>query len=99
MQVVIDIDDEVYERLKNSEVLVSGLRSGKHFLSKVCMAVANGDIIPKGHGDLIDSSNLLFINDYDGENERIYVPYYEIENAKPIIKADKEWIKKWKKID
>jgi hypothetical protein len=45
MQVVIDIDDEIYERLKNSEVLVSGLRSGKHFLSKVCMAVANGEPI------------------------------------------------------
>ncbi len=42
MQVVIDIDDEIYERLRNSEVLVSGLRSGKTFLSKVCMAVANG---------------------------------------------------------
>jgi hypothetical protein len=42
MQVVIDIDDEIYERLKNSEVMVSGLRSGKTFLSKVCMAVANG---------------------------------------------------------
>jgi hypothetical protein len=42
MEVVIDIDDEIYERLKNSEVLVSGFRSGKTFLSKVCMAVANG---------------------------------------------------------
>lgn len=90
MQVVIDIDDEIYERLRNSEVMVSGLRSGKTFLSKVCMAVANGVPLPKGHGDLIDSSNLLCINDYDGENERIYVPYYEIENSKPIIKADKE---------
>ena len=45
------------------------------------MAVANGVELPKGHGDLIDSSNLLCVNEYDGENERIYVPYYEIENA------------------
>lgn len=47
MQVVINIEDEVYKRLKNSEVLVSGLRSGKTFLSKVCMAVANGVPLPQ----------------------------------------------------
>jgi len=90
MELVINLDDEIYEVLKNGGTVVSGLLGGKTFLSKVCMAVVSGVPLPKGHGDLIDRSNLLCISEYDGENERIYVPYYEIENAKPIIKADKE---------
>ena len=64
------------------------LRNGKSLLGQIIKAIKTGTPLPKGHGDLIDSSNLLCINEYDGENERIYVPYYEIENAKPIIKAD-----------
>lgn len=91
MQVVIDIDDKIYETLRNSEVLVSGLRSGKTFLSKVCMAVANGvplDVsLSEEHENLVDVSGLLTVTEYDGENERTYVPYSEIENA-AIIKAD-----------
>ena len=50
MELVIDIDDEIYEALKSGGIVVSGLRSGKTFLSKVCMAVASGVPLPKGHG-------------------------------------------------
>ena len=42
MQVVIDIDKEIYETIKNNVIVISGLRNGKKFLSNVFMAVANG---------------------------------------------------------
>lgn len=47
--------------------------------------------LPKGHGDLIDVSNLLTVTDIreDG-SEFTYVPYSEIEDAPIIIEADKE---------
>jgi hypothetical protein len=87
MQVVIDIDDEIYERLRNSEVLVSGLRSGKTFLSKVCMAVANG--IPLGvapHEEYEDKPYV--IEEFNGDFHSLL-----------FIKPKKERQKKWKKID
>lgn len=46
--------------------------------------------LPEEHGDLIDISNLLTVTEYDGENEKVYVPYNEIENVKPIIEANKK---------
>ena len=86
MQVVINIEDETYERLKNSEILVSGLRSGKHFLSKVCMAVANGVELPKGHGDLVDIDK-VFERMKVTKNYDILVA---LTRVNPIIKADKK---------
>ena len=35
MELVINLDDEIYEALKNDAVKISGLRSGKTFTSKV----------------------------------------------------------------
>ena len=83
---VINIEDETYERLKNSEILVSGLRSGKHFLSKVCMAVANGVELPKGHGDLVDIDK-VFERMKVTKNYDILVA---LTRVNPIIKADKK---------
>lgn len=46
-------------------------------------------ILPKGHGDLIDRSNLITITDISADGiEFTYVPYSEIENAPTIIEAD-----------
>lgn len=53
MQIVIKLDEGIYEALKNGEVMISGLRSGKTFLSKIFTAVANGTPLPKGHEKLI----------------------------------------------
>ena len=86
MQVVIDIDDEIYERLRNSEVLVSGLRSGKHFLSKVFMAVADGVELPKGHGRIADIDKVL----EEMRATRTYDIPFILERVKPIVEADKE---------
>ena len=88
MEVVIDIDEKIYRHVVSTQFCIPCLRNGKSLLEQILKAIRTGTPLPKGHGDLIDSSNLLCINDYDGENERIYVTYYEIENAKPINKAD-----------
>ena len=84
MQVVIETDDKLYNRIKYLEP------KSNTMLDVLIRSVQNGTPLPKGHGDLIDRSNLLCISEYDGENEKIYVPYYEIENALTIIEADEE---------
>ena len=56
MELVINIDDEIYEALKNGGIMarmVSGVRSGKTIASKICRAIATGVPLPKGHGDLM----------------------------------------------
>lgn len=54
-------------------------------------AIRNGIPLPKGHGRLIDVSELITTTDIreDG-SEFTYVSYSEIENAPTIIEADKE---------
>ena len=81
IELVIKIPEEDFERCK------------KRFQMRINTmgdAIANGTLLPKGHGDLIERSNLLTVTDYDGENEKVYVLYDEIDNAPTIIKADKE---------
>lgn len=83
MQVVIHIDKEIYEALKNGEVMISGLRSGKTFMAKIFTAVANGTPLPKGCGRLIDKDAL-------GEKLHRYTeaPYQyalTVFNESPII--------------
>lgn len=102
MELVIDIDDEIYEVLKNGGIVVSGMRSGKTFASKLCMAVANGTPLSKGHGRIGDLDKL------DNRLKRIQSRHADpidvtgnaiacgialardvIDNAPKIIEADK----------
>ena len=80
MQIVIDIDEETLQDFYDSRYVSPHIKE----------ALRNGTPLLKGHGDLIDKSNLLTVTDYDGENEKTYVLYEEIENAPIIIEADKE---------
>lgn len=61
MKIVIDIPKSFYETLKKVDetVIVSGQRSGKTLMSVIYNAIINGVPLPKGHGDLIDRSELL----------------------------------------
>jgi len=87
MQIVIDILDDDYERLKVYEKAPFC-----SLTSRVYEAVANGLLIPKGHGDLIDRNELNkdlianeWITDDDGGGlEEI------LFNAPTIIEADTE---------
>ncbi|MCR5201828.1 MAG: hypothetical protein K6D02_01855 [Lachnospiraceae bacterium] len=50
---------------------------------------ANDAPLPKGHGDLIDKSDLLTVTDIRADgSEFTYIPYSEIDNAAIIIEAD-----------
>lgn len=53
MQIVIDIDDKLYEIIKNPKKLET-----MYHASRVCKAVRNGTPLPKGHGRLIDADAL-----------------------------------------
>lgn len=80
MQIVIDIPNKAYEKIVKNEYDYGDMN----------VIIQNGTPLPKGHGRLIDASNLLTVTDYDGENEKTYVLYDEIDNAPTIIEADKE---------
>ena len=87
IELAIKISEDVYTRLFDN-----GIQDNKIAIDDVCemaRALRLGTPLQKRHGILIDSSNLLTITEYDGENEKTYVPYDEIENASVIIKADR----------
>lgn len=83
MQIVIDIPDYVYCDIQAYKTIFPDK------IEEVAKAIKYGTPFPKGHGRLIDDSNLMTVTDYDGENEKTYVPYSEIEDAPTIIEADK----------
>jgi hypothetical protein len=61
MKIVIDIDDDRYEKIINNEVYAP---------LDICVALYNGTPLPKHHGDLIDRNSLELDSDwsdyYDG---------------------------------
>ena len=92
MQLVIEISDDIYKALKDSEVVLNGFRSGKTFFRKVRYAIANGTPLPKGHGRLIDISEYEknYFNvaiEYD-DGDRTHSIY--TSGIPTIIPADKE---------
>ena len=75
MQIVIDIDDNIYTRLfDNGDEYVADMR-------RACVAIRKGTPL-KGHGRLFDERDIVNGN-YEVVGNRIY----ELE---PIIEADKE---------
>lgn len=82
MQIIIDVPDRIYKRQGYLNIIDSEI------LRK---ALKDGIPLPKGHGDLIDKSELTTVTEIKSEgSECTYVPYSEIENANIIVKADKE---------
>lgn len=87
MQIVIDIDEKLYYRIKSYDVKV---------VDNIPMASAinNGTPLPKGHGRLIDADKLCQtpIDGTDIPSDGLCLMVYdlgEIENAPTIIGADK----------
>lgn len=79
MQIVIDLPEYEYNILKN----YTGHLTYCQYLIK------NGTPLPKGHGRLIDESDLTSDTDYE---DGLYyaVSIGQINNAPTIINADKE---------
>ncbi len=91
MKLVIDIPDEEYERIQALD-----WKNSSRWYSPVSNAIHNGTLLPKGHGDLIDRSELkehLYACETNGRplyvmelHERLAV----IDEVDAIIEADKK---------
>lgn len=89
MKIVIDIDEDIYNRslvYKDEQLTVNSAND----LAKLTIAVANGIQLPEGHGDLKDMGNLKYVFDLTRDD-----PIYSgkdieraIKSMKSIIKAD-----------
>lgn len=55
MKIVIDIPDQMYQKIKETNMVISGRRSGKTFDYILFNAINTGTPLPKGHGRLIDA--------------------------------------------
>ena len=89
MQIVIDIDDNLYTRLFDSGVdYVMDMR-------RACAAIRNGKPLPKGHGRLIDYGYVVdAIDDWVNSGEYNYTNATDylrnrIRNVPTVIEADK----------
>lgn len=83
MQIVIDIPEEIY----NSACATNNIWDMR-MAGFVCSAIAKGTPLPKGHGRLIDESDLIPDSDY--EDGMFYaVSIGAINGAPTIIEADK----------
>lgn len=97
MKIVIDIPESVYEAYKywNSEGIATIDQS----------LIADGTVLPKVYGDLIDRSKIhkaisaeedncigmgMTLEEMDAYNEGIDAMYSLVQGAQPIIEADKE---------
>ncbi len=93
IELVVKIDEEIYthfcQRYKYQDTNDIGLSES----TKVGVAIKNGTLLPKGHGDLIDRNDLLRKHP---EFDTYPFPSTTINNAKPIIEADDEGVQKLK---
>ena len=86
MQIVIDIDDDMYKSVVNNDAYVLG------DVDWILLenAIANGTPLPKGHGRLLDENDILDTDNNDGGwYDLVDMPEY-IKGVKGIIEADKE---------
>ena len=81
MRVVIDIPGEAYNLLNGDGVDWLG---AEHILS----CVAEGKVLPKGHGDLIDRSKIVF--DWWSVHGHTCVGKESIFNMPVVVPADTE---------
>lgn len=82
MQIVIDIDDNLYTRLFDNGVLDAA------DMLKACIAIRKGTVLPGGHGRLVDADALI---DTLGCSDRdIYCKAVIEEDTLTIIEADKD---------
>lgn len=89
MQIVIDIPNSLYKTIQDCKV-IEGDNEGnvENVLTK---AVENGAVLSKGHGRLIDVSDIEWAKHREERNYINYdvIDWDEIVNAPTIIEADK----------
>lgn len=100
MQILINIDDDVYDHIKNSYIPYNGMRTGKSFMAVAYNAIIKGTPLPKGHGRLIDGDKFLKDNeaytgwildssDWGGKNAYKDTLEDLVNDADTIIEADR----------
>lgn len=86
MQIVIDIDNELYEWIEKRD----GALETEYVCDELMKAVDNGTPLPKGHGRLKD---IDWIDDncpdYRTEDGAWCYKWEDIDNAPTIIEADR----------
>ena len=89
MQILIDIDEEIYKRILPYKDLpiVSNLAND---YPEITHAVANGVPLPKGHGRLIDANRLRSMYSINRANFNTVVGIQKwIDEAPTIIEAER----------
>lgn len=90
MQIVIDIDENVFTRLFGNGIEDYAIVNDDLFV--IAKSIRKGTPLPKGHGDLIDRDDLLAdsypIDDWSG-NEVNIVDVMSVKMADAIIEADR----------
>ena len=87
MQIVIDIDDKLYNRIKYLEPKANTM------LDELMRSVQNGTPLPKGHGDLISKEQAIDLVEFYQLNPQHFDFVNlidEIKDEKPIIDAESE---------
>ena len=83
MQIVIDIDENIYQKIKETYTVISGRKNGKRIDYILFNAVYNGTPLPKGHGRLFDERDVVNGN-YEVIGNRIYGLDTLLEDDKEI---------------
>ena len=93
MKIIVDIDDEVYNDVLHFAIPM--LPDVYPFI--LANAIANGAVLPEGHGDLIDRDKLNKKKKYTFQTKRGAFPksewFFKVDdlyNADAVIPADKE---------
>ena len=91
MKVVIDIPDQMYQKIKETNMVISGRRSGRTFDYILFNAVNTGTPLPKGHGRLIDADALALTwhESFMGGMSISSGMINDFHDAPTIIEADK----------
>lgn len=88
MKLVIDIQEETYNKIRRGEPLYSADENVAIF------AIETGTPLPKGHGRLIDadafSGDMFCFADLTDQHTCYYSICNLLDNAQTIIEADKE---------
>lgn len=91
MQIVINIPDQMYQKIKETNTIISGRRS-ERFDYILFNAVNTGIPLPKGHGRLIDADRLLKYNCIDVWTDHGWetkVSGLSVDTAPTIIEAER----------
>ena len=95
MQLVIDISEEQYALIRSRIALIREEMRKKGYCNDDIVpvgwvAIADGTILPKGHGDLIDRITVQMSAEKFHSLGDLHTAQWELNNAPTVIPADKE---------